>query len=386
MISEFLKPAGYNTSAVGKWHLGATEEFVPNARGFDEYYGFLDGAHDYERWNSEESKRKSLDPIYRNKKPLPGRKNVYLTDLFSDESVKFIDKQKKDNPFFLYMSYNAVHAPWQVPDKYLKRTKKLNADHERQLFAAMVLAMDDGIGRVRKLLKKKGLYDNTIIIFLTDNGTPRGQGLNNPRKDPMKERGGCTMSNSLTFRGFKGDTYEGGIRVPFLITWPGKIKSGTTYDLPVSSLDIVPTLLSAAGVKSPDKPEFDIDGVDLMPYLSGKNKKRPHEILYWRRDNDYAIRKGDWKLTWNDTSGTKEIMLFDMKNDPNEYKNVLKKNPEKAQQLQDLFDNWDGQLSDSYRWGGPVTRNRRYKHGRKIDVLKQPYIDARGKFKRKKKK
>ncbi len=377
LISEMLKKVGYRTGMIGKWHIGASPAQVPNARGFDYYYGFLNGSHDYYRWEGEFGKRKWLWPLFRNRKPLPAQDNVYLTDLFSQEACGFIERQKTD-PFFLYLAYSAVHHPWQVPDKYLKRTRGLAKTKDKQYFTAMILAMDDGIGALRKSLEKIGQADNTIIIFISDNGSPRGQGLNHPKKDINRPRGGCTMSNPGPHRGFKGDTYEGGTKVPYLINWPGVIKPGTQYDLPVSSLDVAPFCLNAAGAK-PIKGKFPLDGVDLLPFILGRNTQRPHKTMYWRRDNDYAIRRKDWKLTWNDASGTREIMLFNLKKDPGELINVVKDYPERAQAMQNAFDAWDSTLPKNACWGGPKTRNYNYAKGQRVKVSKQPYLNASGK-------
>ena len=352
-MAELLKKQGYTTGMVGKWHLGVHPTLRPPARGFDFYYGFLNGSHSYESWTNEFAKRKDEWPVFRNEKMEPPRKDIYLTDLFSNEAVGFIDRHH-EKPFFLLMAYNAVHHPWQVPETYLERTKNLTTSENRNFFAGMVLAMDDGVGRMFKALEKHGIEDNTVVIFITDNGSPRGQGLKHSRKDPKQERmvGDDYMSNPSPYRGFKGDVYEGGIRVPFCMRWPGKIKAGSKYDFPVSALDIVPTFVK--------KGKFD--GVDLLPYLTGAKSGRPHEVLYWRRDNDYAVRKGDWKLQWNDASGGMSIKLFNLANDPEEKHDLATSQPERAQRLQDLFDAWDNALPDNEWWGGPSNRKRHRPH------------------------
>ncbi len=354
VISELLKKRGYYTGHVGKWHMGIDKTLRPLARGFDEYYGFINGSHGYEGWDDEFGSQKGRWPLWRGDEPLPARDNVYLTDLFSDEAVAFVNRAAaRSEPFFLYLAYNAIHHPWQVPDKYLARTKGLSDNHERNFIAAMSLAMDDGIGRIQQALTKHGVADNTITIFMSDNGSPRGQGLRGSNKNvgdweegPMSSKGGL--------RGFKGDTYEGGIRVPFCMSWPAKIKPGTNYGLPVSNLDVVPTVLAAAGADS--LPPFD--GVDLLPYLAGERTGRPHETLYWRRDNDYAIRHGDWKLQWNDAGSTCNITLFNLADDPQERDDLAAKMPEKAQALQDMLDAWDNVMPDNEWWGGPGNRKR----------------------------
>lgn len=350
MISEMLKEQGYTTGMVGKWHLGVHPDLRPHSRGFDFYYGFLNGSHSYEEWTNEFARNKSRWPIFRNNEMEPPQKDIYLTDLFSDEAVGFIDRNH-DKPFFLYMAYNAIHHPWEVPESYAERTKDLTDSENRNFIAAMVLAMDDGVGRVFQALEKHKILDDTVIVFLTDNGSPRGQGLKKAPKDNLQERITAEndyMSYTAGLRGFKGDTYEGGIRVPFCMRWPGQIKPGTTYDLPVSALDLTPTFVKGAAS----------DGVDLLPYIQGKKTGRPHDTLYWRRDTEYAIRKGDWKLTWNSKSGTPSIKLFNLKDDPEERKDLAGSQPERAQILQQLFEEWDNTLPDNEWWGGPWNRKR----------------------------
>ena len=367
-LAEMLQPAGYRCGTIGKWHLGVERPLRPHHRGFHYFYGFLNGAHDYTMWSNTFPKNKSRWPLFHNDRVLPPAEDVYLTDLFSDRAVGFV-KHNTKAPFFLYLSYNAVHHPWQVPKKYLARTKHLSGVEDRRFFAAMILAMDDGVGRVLDTLDDEGVADNTIVIFLSDNGSPRGQGLNPKPKDASLPRGGTVMSNPGPHRGFKGDTYEGGIRVPFAIRWPGQIQPGSRYDLPVSALDIAPTVAAAVGITKPPK-GHPFDGVDLLPYLTGeKGTARPHDVLYWRRDNDYAIREGDWKLTWNDAGGSMSIKLFDLATDPGEHHDLAGKEPTRAQRLQDLFDAWDGPMPDNRSWGGPGNRNRGYATGERVDVV-----------------
>jgi arylsulfatase A-like enzyme len=366
-IAEILRPHGYRSGMIGKWHLGVEQPLRPHHRGFNYFYGFLNGSHSYTEWEPKFAQRKDKWPIFSNDRLLPAQKDIYLTDLFSDRAVGFI-KHNPDKPFFLYLAYNAVHHPWQVPDKYLERTKHLKGGEDRRFFAAMILAMDDGVGRVFDTLEETGQLDNTMVIFLSDNGSPRGQGLKPKPKDAKMPRGETVMSNPGPHRGFKGDTYEGGIKVPFAIHWPGKIKPGTKYDHPVSALDIVPTIAATLGVIKPDLGHA-FDGVDLLPFLNGdQGDTRPHETMYWRRDNDYAIREGDWKLQWNDASGNLSIKLFDLSKDPGEYHDVATKHPDLAQRLQNKFDTWDSPMPDSRPWGGPGNRNRAHAKGHRVNV------------------
>jgi arylsulfatase A-like enzyme len=336
-LAELLKPSGYTTGIIGKWHMGIREGMRPNDRGFDYFYGFLNGAHSYIESSMEYTSNFPTWPTFRNREII--KHNGYYTDMFSDEGVQFI-KRNKEKPFFLYMAYNAVHDPWQAPERVMPRVAHIK-DEKRRTFAGMLVAMDDGIGRLVQVLKDAGVYQNTLIVFLSDNG------------DPMD-----SVSSSGHLRGCKGDTYEGGIRVPFVMSWPGKLATGTTYEKPISGLDIAPTIVALAGAEAPVKA---FDGVNLMPYLAGANAGRPHDVLYWRRDSDYAIRKGDWKLTWNDgvPTGVKQLELFNLAEDPGEQKNLAKELPEMTERLQGMFEAWDGQLPDNEWWGGPFNRKRK---------------------------
>jgi arylsulfatase A-like enzyme len=369
-LAERLKARGYRTGMLGKWHVGYEKDELPNARGFDFYYGSLTGSHDYFKSSTDpKEKKRSLLPIYRNDQiepPLQERGDN-LTRVYGGEAVDFIERNK-DKPFFLYVAHNAVHYPWQAGDEDIERLKALKVHHEdRRFFAAMVLALDDSVGRVLQCLENHELTENTLVVFLTDNGTPRGHGVENPR--PNRTRGTTTMSSPGPFNGFKGDVYEGGIRVPFLMSWPGTIPAGKRYPHPVISLDIAAT---AMGISSGSEltQGLQLDGVNLIPYLTGKAEDRPHDVLYWRRGDDYGIRKGDWKLLWNDSrdgTGTERIELFNLKDDPGEWKDLAANQPERAQMLQNLFDDWDSALPDSMA-GIANPKNRRKQGEASVEV------------------
>ena len=369
LLFEMLKRQGYSCGVVGKWHVGMErKEYWPNSRGVDFFYGFLSGSHDYrESTTDPDFPNKSQRPICRNTdiEPPIQDSDGYLTDMFTKEAVQFIE-QAGDEPFCLYLAYNAVHAPWQVPDSYLERVQHLDTHDERKLFAAMVLAMDDGVGAVMDALKKKGVEDDTLVFFISDNGSPRGQGIAQPRQ---KTRGTTTMSSPGPFNGFKGDTYEGGTRVPFVMYWPGRIPAGRTYSHPVINLDMAATVMARCGVSRPWK-GHTFDGVDLMGFITGKRPadEPPHDVLYWRRGEDYAIYKGGWKLAFNDQSGPQTIRLFNLAGDPGEYNDLSAGNPEKAQALQDMFDAWDSRLADNQSGNNPKNRNTGYASGKRLSV------------------
>ena len=360
MLSEMLKEQGYRTGMVGKWHLGE-KTGAPNDRGWDFFYGFHHGSHDYDFSDAEEGGHPWQSPIYRNRTPEPPIQdsNGYLTELFTKEAVGFLE-QAQDKPFFLYLAYNAVHHPWVVPQPYIDRVQDLPTHDERKLFAGMVLAMDDGVGAVMETLRKKGVLENTLVFFISDNGSPRGQGLVAPF---MKKRGETTMSSPGPFNGFKGETYEGGIRVPFVVNWPGRIPAGATCDHPVSNLDVAATVMARCGVENP-RSGHAFDGVDLLPFLTGKipTSEQPHEILYWRRDNDFAVRKGNWKLVYNDSSdgtGPDRMELFNLANDKEESHDVISSHPEKAAELRKLFDDWEAGLPPASAWMPPFINRKK---------------------------
>lgn len=331
MLPEILKTAGYYSGIIGKWHLGADEELRPLKRGWDEFYGFLNGSHSFFKAEKKFTRIREYWPIFRGNEMVDYE--GYTTEVFTKEAIDFIQRnhpEKTGNPFCLYLSYNAVHYPWEVPDKYMERVSFIK-NRNRQLFAGMVLAMDDGVGELVNELGKQGLSDNTIVFFISDNGSPKGQ-----KSD---------MSSTGPFRGWKGDCLEGGIRIPFIISWPSQIKSNSRYDKPVINLDVLPTITAFAGIKSRRK--FPYDGVNLLPYLSEEQKlgELPHKTLYWNRGQDMAIRHGDWKLVLEDHYATKDTMLFDLSVDRGERSNLYQNNSKKVDELRQLYVQWESQLA-----------------------------------------
>jgi arylsulfatase A-like enzyme len=303
-IAEYLKTAGYATQAVGKWHLGYRPEHTPLGRGFDEFIGHLGGSCHYfpfseegNQWNEE--RRSDLGAFERHFTMQRGHEilgigdmppETYLTDLFSDEAVRFIE-QTRESPFLIYLSYNAPHSPIMAPERYLQRNLHI-ADENRRIFAGMMTAVDDGVGRIMGALERRGIAESTMVVLLSDNGGPThvNTSLNTP------------------FRGQKGDVLEGGIRVPYMISWPDVIPGGQVFHDPVSALDILPTFLHMADIET-DAP---FDGVNLLPWISGgKVDGPPHEKFYFWRANNRAIRVGDAKLT--DAQLGADSHLFDLR-------------------------------------------------------------------------
>jgi len=314
-IANLLKAAGYATGAVGKWHLGMTPELHPQKRGFDEFFGFLGGAHSY-----LDARADARNPIYRAGVGVDEKE--YLTDAFTREAVSFIERHKK-HPFFLYLTYNAVHTPMHATEKYLARFKNI-ADERRRTYAAMLSAMDDGVGAVLGKLKDAGLEQDTLIFFFSDNGGPP---VNASSNHPLK--------------GHKGSMWEGGIRVPFMVKWPGSIPAGKVYRHAVICLDVLPTAAAAAAAKLPkDRP---IDGVNLLPYLTGENKqpRLRRGILFWRMRNNRAVRKGNWKLV---CSGPAAPQLFDLSKDIGETTDLALKQPEVVKELSRDLAAWEAKM------------------------------------------
>ena len=336
-VADALKAAGYATGCVGKWHLGAAPAFHPNRRGFDHYFGLLGGGHQYFEHNTfktdpKKARQEYFIPLRRNQEPV--EEHEYLTDALGREAVAFVERNK-DKPFFLYLAFNAPHTPLQAPPKYLDRVKGI-ADERRRTYAAMICGLDDAVGRLLGALRRHRLDRDTLVFFLSDNG---GQTSLTPpigsRNDPL--------------RGSKGQVYEGGIRVPFVASWPARMPQGATYEQPVSCLDLFPTAVAAAGGRVPDK--VRLDGVNLLPYLTGETKSAPHERLFWRTGGgaSYAVREGRYKLL-KQGDGTPE--LYDLQADTAENRNLVQQLPDIAQRLQKAYASWSAELVPP-KWDNP---------------------------------
>jgi len=341
-LADRLKAAGYSTGIVGKWHLGYAEKFYPQKRGFEEYFGFLGGAHSYLDWEGD-----ARNPILRGQAPVV--EQTYLTDAFGREALAYLERHKQQaKPFFLYLAFNAVHMPLEATQKYLERFNSID-DPRRRTYAAMTSAMDDAVGEVLKRLRESGLEENTLIFYVSDNGGP-----------PVN------ASNNFPLRGYKAQTLEGGIRVPWIVRWKGHLPAGKTYDHPVIQLDIHATALAAAGVEI--TPEMKLDGVNLLPYLRDDNREPPHQALYWRFGRQMAIRMGDWKLVRHNQSD--ELELYNLKDDIGESKDLAKSNPDKLNELKAAWDKWNGTLVEP-RWGAPARVKPKAKQGKEGKQGKQ---------------
>jgi arylsulfatase A-like enzyme len=314
-IADRFHDLGYATCAVGKWHLGNKPEYRPTKRGFDEFFGTLANTPYYHPTQFVDSRvssevEKIEDPDF------------YTTDKYAERAVDWLGKQKKDQPWLLYVPFNAQHAPLQSPEKYQDRFKNIT-DENRHAFASTMSAMDDAVGKILNKVRELGEEDNTLVVFLADNGGPTRQ----------------TTSSNAPLRGFKSTTWEGGTRVPFTIQWKGKLPAGKTYENPIVQLDILPTALAAAGVEA--DPAWKLDGVNLLPYLTGKNSEHPHKTLYWRYGDQWAVRDGDWKLVAGNGGDLTNGELYNLADDKSESKNLAADNADKVRELRTLYAAWN---------------------------------------------
>ncbi len=317
-IADRLRALGYATACVGKWHLGGGIEYRPTRRGFDEFYGTLANTPFYHPTNFVDSRisddvRPVADPAF------------YTTDAYAERAVDWIERSK-NRPWFLYLPFNAQHAPLQAPKKYLDRFSGIT-DEKRRIFAAMLSSMDDAVGRVMGKVRALGQEENTIVFFIADNGGPTQS----------------TTSGNGPLRGFKMTTFEGGPRVPFVAQWKGRWPAGKVYDFPVINLDVLPTVVTAAGGKA--ESARSVDGVDLTPFVTGANPARPHQTLYWRYGPQWAVRHGDLKLVVS-RGGSGKPELYDLSKDVGESKDLAAAQPAKVRELQALWDKWSAEQAE----------------------------------------
>ena len=326
-LTDVLNQAGYVTGMFGKWHLGTQPQFHPLARGFDEFYGFLAGAHSF---FPAKAPQPFHSTIMRDKSPLI--EPEYLTDAIARETVKFIGANK-DKPFFAYVPFNAVHTPIEASKKYQDRFPD-ESDPTQRDYYAMTSALDDAVGSIVAAIDKNGLAENTMVIFVNDNGGPIYTGIQS--NGPLK------LGKLFLF--------EGGIRVPMVIKLPGKFEPDTVYEPPTSSLDLFPTICTAAGIEVPT--DINLDGVDLTPFVNGQSTGAPHETLFWSNGPNIAVRHGNWKLV----KSYDNTWLFDLANDMSESRNLAKSKPEIVEQLEKSYQRWRSQMSKP-AW--PSKPNRR---------------------------
>ncbi len=323
-IADRFQEMGYHTGMIGKWHDGDEDKFWPRFHGFDETFCFNNGAANY-FVGPENDTHDKWGAVHRNGKRVE-KFDAYLTDAFGDEAVKFINKNKS-KPFFLYLSFNAVHGPLQAPKEYTEKFKHLSPK-KRQILAAMNWSMDVNIGKALKTLKENNIDENTLIFFLSDNGG--------------KPNGNFSYNGPL--RNMKGTTWEGGIRVPFCVQWKAQIKAGQRNDSAVHAIDIMSTAIAA--VKTDIPKEWNLEGSDLLPLMTGKLNTLPDRHLFWRLNTNWAVRNSKWKLTGMNG----KQYLFKISDDIGEKNNLIEEFPEIANSLKKKLAEWDNQ-NEPARWG-----------------------------------
>ena len=351
-IADHLKAAGYATGIVGKWHLGFKDEHYPTNRGFDEFYGHLSGATSFISRRTEGVLSMRTDEEFRGRSPDDPRTDLlirgteapeppvrrrgnlilrgpektvidepaYITDVFGDESVDFI-RRHAEGPFFLYSAFNAPHSPFEVTEEYYDRFPDVENELQR-IYFGMIAALDDAVGRILDALDEAGIAENTLVVFLSDNGCA-GYFPGLCSCEPLS-------GGKLTY-------YEGGVRVPYLLRWPAAVSAGTTIDAPVSTLDILPTALAAAGSETPA--DLELDGHDLMPLLDGSAEATGHDRLVWRNYPTVAVRSGDMKLIKpnQDASGG---FLYDLSSDIREHTDLAAERPAEVANLEAVIEDW----------------------------------------------
>lgn len=342
-LADLLKKNGYTTGIIGKWHQGFSDQFLPLNRGFDYHYGFYEAFSLYDDTTKTENvhhpgvmdshiwERGNQGPAlkYRNNEVI--KVEEFYTYALAREATQFIEKNK-DKPFFLYVPFNAPHTPFQALKKDIEKyTAKGVKDLNKAVYYSLITGLDSAIGEIHQKVKTLGLEENTLIVFLSDNG-------------------GATYTDATQnapLRGGKMSLYEGGINVPFVVKWKGKVKPGQVINEPITSLDIFATAAGISGSGLPNDREYD--GVNLVSFLSQKDTNSPHPMLYWRSGANKAIRKGDWKLVLNLTD---DIMaLFNLKDDKSEKNNLASRENAKVQELKTDLANWEKKLVDPL-WPG----------------------------------
>lgn len=338
-MADRLKAVGYVTGMVGKWHLGAGPNRQPYQRGFDDSFWHSNGGVLF-----PDKKTGVIDHLYRGAELL--REKEYSTDAFGREAVAFIDRHQHA-PFFLYLALVPPHWPMESKPEHLAQFAHIPDLHRRTMLG-MMASLDENVGRVLTKLRETKLEENTLIFFLSDNGGATGSPRQQP--DAAFEYGQNTSKNDPC-RGVKGDLLEGGIRVPFIVQWKGRIPAGKTYDQPVISLDILPTALAAAGVVAPS--DWKLDGTNLLPFFTGEKVTAPHDSLYWRfrfppaqlSKHSWAIRQGDWKLVKN---RTEPLSLYHLATDIGETRNLAAEQSERVASLKKAYQAWDAQNQEPF--------------------------------------
>ncbi len=339
-IADFMRYNGYKTVGIGKWHQGDGPQFHPLKRGFDHFYGFIGGDRSY---FSIPGKVKPTQMLIDDGRVVPEDSIHYLTENLADKAISYVHRYRQQ-PFFMYLAFNAVHTPVEAPllhnDKYSKV-----ADPMRRAYLAMLENMDSSIGRLIEQLKRDGLYENTLIIFMNDNGAATNNGADNGQ-----------------LRGLKGSKWEGGIRVPMIIQWPAKLPKGQVADAMVSGMDILPTSIDA--IRGKNIPGQQLDGVSLLS--SYKTVKNGHDYLFWRRGVAKAVRHAEWKLI---VVKDDPMLLFNLKDDIKEQHNLAEKYPSRVKEMLGKLAEWEAKMANP-KWLSAVLdndQNQLMKH--RMDVV-----------------
>lgn len=335
-LFELMHAAGYRTACIGKWHLGYNEPFLPQNKNIDEFFGFYEAFSLYApKGNSEivnykhkifqekhiwRQKRKGPCAIVHNCEEVEEKE--YLTAKLAEEACRFI-RQNENHPFFLYIPFNAPHTPFQAPGSYYDRFPDVT-DKNKRVYYAMIAALDDAVGEIMNQVKESGIEENTLIFFTSDNGGATYTG--------------ATDNGDL--KGGKITHFEGGLNVPFIMKWKGTITPGYQYHEAVSLMDIFTTAFSSCHIPSPQN--ITLDGVDIVPYLSGQKIQPPHEYLFWRTDFNKTVRNGRWKLIVNTRDNF--LMLYDLEADKQEKYDLKGKHPEIVENLLTKLAEWEGEL------------------------------------------
>jgi arylsulfatase A-like enzyme len=343
-VADYLKKQGYSTSIIGKWHLGNADKFHPLKRGFDLFYGFRGGSRSYFEYNKHHPLDRAENLLERNFKQF-NESQLYLTDTLANEAINIIDKSK-GSPFFMFLSFNAVHTPMEAQLEDLALFPQLTG--KRKAVAALTISMDRAIGKVLKKLDDMGIADNTVVIFTNDNGGPSD----------------TNASVNLPLSGTKANHLEGGIRVPMLMRWSNYIQPNSEYNYPVSTLDLLPTFYDIAQGKQHDL--LNIDGKNLIPYVTQKNKERPHQTLFWKKENRGAVRDGDWKLL---RFPDRPAELYNIEKDPSEFNDLASRYPDKVRSMYKQLFSWELTL-ERPKW--QLLRKYEGKAMKRMDAYRAP--------------
>ncbi len=348
LLPELLRDAGYATALIGKWNI-----VRPAERVFDEVHDFIEWESDYfpqedGRYKGSNTTKSSEFGSSQTAGWGPAREGEeYFTDRLGRRAAEFIGKQG-ERPFFLYVGFNAVHSPWQ--GRRADRARFAHLPHEvLRIYASMTAALDDAVGRILEALRARKFEENTLVVFLSDNGPAKGGPHIAGWKPDWPEH--LVVGSSAPLRGAKTDLLEGGIREPFIFRWPAKLPAGGTYRHPVTAMDLLPTLWAAAGVKIPDTTA--VDGVDLLPFLRGERPGAPQATLYWKIKSAAAVRQGDWKLVlqsadwradrYNPPSDPADWkpQLYNLASDPGESRDLATAKPELVRELHGKWQAWN---------------------------------------------